>query len=36
MNNIRLKGLTILIIMGHEKFPTFVFGTRMYLLLLDF
>jgi hypothetical protein len=36
MNSIRLRGLKVLIIMIHEKFPTFAFGTRMYFFPLDF
>jgi hypothetical protein len=36
MNSKRLRGLRVLIILGHENFPTFSFGTRMYFLVLDF
>jgi len=28
----RFKGFRVSIIMGHEKFPTFAFGTRLYFL----
>jgi hypothetical protein len=36
VNNRRSKGFRVSIIMGHEKFPTFAFGTRLYFLFLDF
>ncbi len=32
----RFKGFRVSIIMGHEKIPTFAFGTRLYFLFLDF
>ncbi len=33
VNNIRFR---FLIISGHEKFPTFTIGIKIYFLLLDF
>ncbi len=36
VNNRRFKGFRVSIIMGREKFPTFVFGTRLYFSFLDF
>ncbi len=36
MNSRRFKGFRVSIIMAHEKFPTFAFGTRLYFLFLDF
>jgi hypothetical protein len=33
VNNIRFKGFRVSIIMGHEKFPTFAFGTRLYFFV---
>jgi len=36
VNNRRFKGFRVSIIIGHEKFPTFAFGTRLYFLFLEF
>jgi hypothetical protein len=36
MKNRRFKGFRVLIIMGHENFPTFAIGTRLYFSFLDF
>jgi hypothetical protein len=36
MNSRRVRGLRVLIILGHDKFPTFVVGKNMYFFILDF
>jgi hypothetical protein len=36
MNSRKVRGLRVLIIFGHDKFPTFVVGKKMYFVLLDF
>jgi hypothetical protein len=36
MNSRRVRGLRALIILGHDKFPTFVVGKKMFFFLLYF
>jgi hypothetical protein len=36
MKSRRVRGLRVLIILGHDKFPTFVVGKKDFFFLLDF
>jgi len=36
MNSRRVRGFKVLIVLGHDKFLTFVIGKRMFFFLLDF
>ncbi len=36
VHNRRFKEFRVLIVMAHEKFPTFAYGIRLYFLFLHF